>query len=59
MYTSDEYEALATWVADVFDRVTIGVSPDRTTALRDAYHRSQQYEYLFWEMAYRMEEWPI
>ncbi len=59
MYTSDEYEALATWVADLFDRVTQGVTPDREAALREAYQRSQQYEYLFWEMSYRMEEWPV
>ncbi len=59
VYTSDEYEAMATWVADLFDRVTQGVSPDREAALREAYQRSQQYEYLFWEMSYRMEEWPV
>jgi thiaminase (transcriptional activator TenA) len=59
MYTSEEYEALATWVADLFDRLTQEVTPDRTAALREAYHRSQRYEYLFWEMSYRMEGWPV
>ncbi len=59
VYTSDEYEAMATWVADLFDRITQEVTSDRVTALREAYQRSQQYEYLFWEMSYRMEEWPV
>jgi thiaminase/transcriptional activator TenA len=59
MYTSDEYEAMAAWVADLLDRVAEGASPEREAALRDVYLRSQQYEYLFWEMSQRMEEWPI
>jgi thiaminase/transcriptional activator TenA len=58
MYTSDEYEALATWVADLLDRLTER-SSEREAAIRDLYLRSQRYEYLFWEMAYQMEEWPI
>lgn len=59
MYTSDEYEAMAIWLAELFDRTTGEVTPDRVTALRDVFLRSQQYEYLFWEMSYRMEEWPL
>jgi thiaminase (transcriptional activator TenA) len=58
MYTSDEYEALAVWIADLLDRIAVR-SPEREAALRDIYLRSQQYEYLFWEMAYQMEEWPV
>ncbi len=59
MYTSDEYEAVATWAADLLDRVAQGLSSERATALREVYVRSQQYEYLFWEMSYRMEGWPV
>jgi thiaminase/transcriptional activator TenA len=58
MYTSDEYEALAAWIADLLDRIAVR-SPEREAALRDIYLRSQQYEYLFWEMAYQREEWPV
>ena len=59
MYTSDEYEAVAAWVADLFDRLTREVAPDRVTALGEVYLQSQRYEYLFWEMSYQMEEWPL
>ena len=59
MYTSDEYEAMAKWVAELFDRVAAEPAPHREAALGEAYRRSQQYEYLFWEMSYRMEGWPV
>ncbi len=59
MYTSDEYEALARWVADLLDRLGEALPPDRETALREVFVQSQRYEYLFWEMAHRMEGWPV
>jgi thiaminase/transcriptional activator TenA len=59
MYTSDEYEALATWVAEVLDRVAEAGGSGGGDALCAIYLRSQQYEYLFWEMSYHMEEWPV
>lgn len=59
LYTSDEYEAMATWMAELFDRVAGGSTSEREAALRAMYRRSQQYECLFWEMSYRMEEWPV
>ena len=59
MYTSDEYEAMAQWVAELFDRVAGALPPQREAALGETYRRSQQYEYLFWEMSYHMEEWPV
>ena len=59
MYTSDEYEAVATWVADLLDRLTRELPLDREAALSDVFMLSQRYEYLFWEMAYRMEAWPV
>jgi thiaminase/transcriptional activator TenA len=59
MYTSDEYEAIAKWVAELFDRVAAESTSHREDALRETYRRSQQYEYLFWEMSYQMEGWPV
>lgn len=59
MYTSEEYEGVARWAADLLDRLAGELSPDREAALRDVYLQSQRYEYLFWEMAHHMEEWPV
>jgi thiaminase (transcriptional activator TenA) len=59
MYTSEEYEAVAVWLAELFDRLPGAAAPDREPTLWETYVRSQRYEYLFWEMAYRGEEWPL
>ncbi len=33
--------------------------PQELAAMREAFRISSQYEYMFWEMAYRMEGWPV
>ena len=58
IYTSDEYEAVALWLAELLDRLP-GAGGEREPALWETYLVSQRYEYLFWEMAYRGEEWPV
>lgn len=58
MYTSDEYAAMAQWMAAQLDRIGADVPPSREAALADIFLASQRYEYLFWEMAWRMEGWP-
>lgn len=59
MYTSEDYEATARWLADLLDRSAAGLPPAREDALRETFLLSQRYEYLFWEMSWRMEEWAI
>lgn len=59
MYTSDEYEAMARWLADLLDQLGANLPPVREDALREVFLTSERYEYLFWEMAWQMEEWPI
>ena len=59
MYTSDEYAAMAQWMADVFDGLAADLPQSRHAALRDVFLAGHRYEYLFWEMAWRMEEWSI
>ena len=59
MYTSDEYAAMAQWAAELLDRVATEISTDREAALREVFIQSQRYEYLFWDMSDRLEDWPI
>jgi len=59
LYTSDEYEAIAHWEAELLNRLGAEAPPPREAALRDVFLASQRYEYLFWESAWRMEAWPI
>ncbi len=58
-YTADEYAAAAHWLADLLDRLGEEIPSRDEAALREIFLTSGRYEYLFWEMAQRMEEWPI
>jgi thiaminase (transcriptional activator TenA) len=56
MYASPEFAALAAWIRDLLDTYDGAVDEKRLT---DTFYASARYEYLFLEMAYRMEHWPV
>ena len=41
------------------DRAAREASSQELDAMRDAFMISSRYEYMFWDMAYNMEEWPV
>ncbi len=58
-YVSQEYIDLVRWYRDLTDRsASAGGSRERELMLRH-FVLSSRYEYLFWEMAYKKEEWPV
>ena len=56
MYASPEFAALAGWLRELLDSLDGTTSDER---LQEIFSTSARYEYLFWDMAYRLEEWPI
>jgi len=56
MYASPEFAALAVWLRELLDGFS-GVV--REEQLIEAFCASARYEYLFWDMAYRLEQWPV
>jgi thiaminase (transcriptional activator TenA) len=56
MYASPEFAALAQWLRELLDRC-VGKADE--ARLIEAFCTSARYEYLFWEMSYRMERWPV
>jgi thiaminase/transcriptional activator TenA len=56
MYASEEFAALAAWVRDLLDSLAETVREERVIEI---FRTSARYEYLFWEMAYRLERWPV
>ena len=56
MYASPEFAALAAWLRELLDSFGGVVREDR---LIKTFCTSTRYEYLFWDMAYRMEQWPV
>ncbi len=41
------------------DQAAREASPQELEAMREAFMISSRYEYMFWDMAYNMEEWPV
>ena len=56
MYASSEFAALATWLRELLDALDGTTSEER---LVEIFCTSARYEYLFWDMAYRLESWPL
>ena len=56
MYASPEFAALAAWLRALLDSFAGMVKEEQ---LVDTFCVSAKYEYLFWDMAYRLEQWPI
>jgi thiaminase/transcriptional activator TenA len=59
MYASPEFAALSTWLREILDRLDASDGISNTERLTETFCTSARYEYLFWQMAYRMEEWAV
>ena len=59
MYAAPEFGALAAWLRDLLDRLAGDETPTRRSRLSRLFAESCRYEYLFWDMAYRRETWPV
>ena len=59
MYTSPEFAELADAIRDLANRLGGRAGPDELDAMGRAYLTSLRFEYLFWDMAYKLESWPV
>ncbi|MYC29482.1 MAG: thiaminase II [Chloroflexi bacterium] len=59
MYTSQEFAELADAIRSLLDRLGSRAGPDELEAMERAYLTSLRFEYMFWEMAYGLETWPV
>ena len=59
MYGSPEFAELADWLRSFIDRVALGSGQDELRRMGEVFLVSSQYEYMFWDAAYRMEEWAV
>ena len=51
-------DSVAAW-RELVDIAAAGAGPSQREAMRRAFLTSCRYEYLFWEMAWRQEAWPL
>ena len=58
MYSSSEFRDLATHLRTLTDCIGDAASPDEQAAMETAYVTSARLEHQFWDMAWRLEQWP-
>jgi len=59
MYADPEFAGLARWCRELVDRLAAGADDSVRGRMEEAFVTSSRYEYLFWEMAWRLETWPV
>ena len=59
MYNSEEFADLAARLRGFLDRIAEECGNDELGRMQDAFVTGSRYEYMFWDAAWRMEEWPV
>lgn len=57
-YASPDFDAVGVWIRQRLDVRTAALSREEDARLHEIFLISTRYEWLFWEMAWRLEEWP-
>ena len=58
-YGSDEYDANVRSILDMMDEVAEGESSASRAAMTNRYLTTSRYEWMFWDMGYRQQAWPV
>jgi thiaminase (transcriptional activator TenA) len=58
-YASEQFGNAVQRVLDAVDRSTADLPESRLVAVRQHYLTASRYEWMFWDAAYREEDWPI
>ena len=58
-YVSADFVQAAEWLKAEMDRLAEGATPPKRQRLMQIFEISSQYEWLFWEMCWKGESWPI
>ncbi len=59
LYASPEFAEVAAWMRQVLDRWSKSASKMEKAQVEEAFLISSKYEWMFWEMAWREEQWPV
>ncbi len=58
-YASAGYQEIVEWLRTLFDEVLGDLGGMQRSRLQETFDTSSRWEYLFWEMAWKMEGWPV
>ncbi|RXZ84921.1 thiaminase II [Paenibacillaceae bacterium] len=59
MYSSAEFGSLTDWTIGLMDSLAAGLPERDLGRLEHIFITASKFEYMFWDMAYRQEEWPV
>lgn len=54
-YSGDDYKIMNDWLLDLTDKYCENLSEDTKEKLVDLFINTSKYEYMFWDMSYKME----
>jgi thiaminase/transcriptional activator TenA len=58
-YVSQDFVQAVEWLKDEMNRLAEGATPAKRVRLLGIFEISSQYEWLFWEMCWKGESWPV
>jgi thiaminase/transcriptional activator TenA len=59
LYASPEFAAVQQWMRAKVDHWALDAGREERRRMEEAFLISSRYEWMFWEMAWREEEWPV
>ncbi|MFX3635924.1 MAG: thiaminase II [Candidatus Pristimantibacillus sp.] len=59
MYSSEGFGVLTDWCISLMDQLAEGLPERELERLEERFVITSKYEYMFWDMAYRQEKWPV
>lgn len=59
LYGAPEFAEVARWMRQVVDGCAKAAGKAERSRMKEAFLISSKYEWMFWEMAWREEQWPI
>jgi len=58
-YASPEFEEVGAWLRSVLDKRVAKFDEPHLGRLQEIFLTSSRYEWMFWDMAWREEQWPV
>lgn len=58
-YSSNEFIATSNWLIELMNELTEGLPLNELEKIKQHFITSSRFEYLFWDMAYNQNEWPL
>lgn len=59
MYSSEDFAASAQWKIDLLDELSAGKPERELMVIEEHFVQASRFEYMFWDMSYQREDWPV